>query len=1002
MKTRFSTLLFLAACSYKIEGPTPVVTGAQNERDSSTGPAYLCNAQGDPAAGWLVDALGDKFAPLPTGALTQTSAGVAMPAVSVAGPESYTVPPAYVRFIDKTRMPLAMRTADSAADAHALTPGDYTITVTNLNGASGTSPAGALRVVPPPHITAVSLTASGVSGTTICADQPQTLTITGTNFRTDKNPTVTIGSHIFTGAVTATSITVTIPAGTFSAAETSVAGTVYTVTVTNPEGCAAPAGTDPIAAAQVTAFPTCTVLGTLSVSPRFGYQLRDTPVTITNNFTAPASQGFSGALPKVTIIAPLASGGAAQSIPLRSIAYVDPRTITAVVPVCSGTSFGARSGATPAECPGIAPGGPYDVQVVDPVSGQGKIVGAFTVVSNPPPLITNLNPGSISKAGGSVTVTGTNFDATSSVLLGTPVTGGVEFCTVPVSASPPQTTVQIAVSVPATLSAGCYVEDAAGNHTTTGATGFGLNPPSATGAGQYLVRVQHGSDVASGDFAALLVTNASFKPFDGGVAKSTMVTARGQAGAAIAFDDLGQPFLYVVGGSTNGTDALSSVEVAPVGLFGDLGGDCTSSGCSFRVLGRTPLPAARAGVSLVQRSIGGSVGTSYLYAIAGRTALGAPQATVSRAQVLRNIDAPTMRQITTGAGAGPGAGIWYYKVAALGLSPDVPETLPSDEESASLDPVNARATIKWGCVAGATGYRIYRNATAGGVSNSEVMLKDVAPSCSGTGAGTMTANDDGTVAAGTSKPLPHGALGAWIAAGALGTSRYDHQARTLPNANQDILVMGGCTAASGPGCGASTTSVEALTFANATSAVDPTIAAVGSGLIARDRFGAGIATNGTANVSAGKTFVLVFGGETNGTEISGGTSTVQVADIVAEGPTPAFTFSAPGGPNNIGVGGWTDIVANQGFSLQTKMSNQSIDTVSGSLGTGPFSVTTDFSVSFSNTGGVGYTVGGTRFLCGEQLFRAFIYLVGGFPNGAASGAPAAYAAPTNTVELFEY
>jgi len=51
---------------------------------------------------------------------------------------------------------------------------------------------------------------------------------------------------------------------------------------------------------------------------------------------------------------------------------------------------------------------------------------------------------------------------------------------------------------------------------------------------------------------------------------------------------------------------------------------------------------------------------------------------------------------------------------------------------------------------------------------------------------------------------------------------------------------------------------------------------------------------------------------------------------------------------------------------------------------------------------VSYTAGGDRFLCGEQLFRAFIYIVGGFPSGAASGVPAAYAAPTNTVELFEY
>ncbi len=855
-------------------------------------------------------------------------------------------------------------------------------------------------MIPPPHITAVSLTAAGGAGTNLCADQAQILTITGTGFRTDLNPTVTIGNHTFTGTETATTITVTIPAGTFTAAETSVAGTIFTVKVTNPEGCSAPAGTDPISVAQVTAFPSCAVLGTLSISPRFGYQFRDTPVSITNVFSAPATKGFSGALPKVSILAPLAATpGTTQSIPMRGIAFVDPKTVTAVVPVCSGTSFGAPSGAAASDCPGIATGGPYEVQVIDPVSGQGSIVAAFTVVANPPPLVTNLNPGSISTSGASVTVTGANFDATSTVLLGTPATGGVEFCTVPVSSRPAG---QIIVNVPASLNAGCYIEDAAGNHTTTGATGFSLSTPSATGGGQYLVRVQHGTDVSSGDFAALLVTGSSFNPFDGGVAKATMVTARGQAGSVIAFDDLGQPFLYVTGGSTNGTDALSSVEVAPVGLFGDLGGNCTSSGCTFRVLDRTPLPAARAGISLVQRSIGGSVGTSYLYAIAGRTAAGAPQNTIYQAQVLRTLDAPTMRQITAGAGAGPGAGAWYYRVSALGISADVPETLPSDEESVGLDATHTQPTIHWGCVAGATSYRIYRNATAVGVSNSEVVLKDVTPGCSGTGAGTMSATDDGTATAGTTKPLPHGALGAWNTAGTLSTSRFDGQARTLPNATQDILVMGGCTAASGPGCGTSTTSVEKLTFTNPTDSTPGSVSAIGSGFAARDRFGVGIATAGTADVAAGKTFVLVFGGEANGSEITGGSSTVAVADIAAEGATPAFTFASTGGPNNIGVGGWTDIVANQGFSLQIKSSNQAIDTVSGSLGTGPFSTTGGFGVSFNNTGGVSYTAGGDRFLCGEQLFRAFIYIVGGFPSGAASGVPAAYAAPTNTVELFEY
>ena len=151
------------------------MSGARNEHDQSTGPAYLCNAQGDPADGWLIDALGDKFAPLPTGALVGT-AGVRMPDVALSGPQAYTVPSARVRFADKTRMPLAMPTKDTTADAHELPPGDYTLTVTNVNGKSG-SAAAAIRVVPPPTIMGVSLarSAGGPASTSLCADQAMIL-----------------------------------------------------------------------------------------------------------------------------------------------------------------------------------------------------------------------------------------------------------------------------------------------------------------------------------------------------------------------------------------------------------------------------------------------------------------------------------------------------------------------------------------------------------------------------------------------------------------------------------------------------------------------------------------------------------------------------------------------------------------------------------------------------------------------------------------------------------
>ena len=552
--------------------------------------------------------------------------------------------------------------------------------------------------------------------------------------------------------------------------------------------------------------------------------------------------------------------------------------------------------------------------MIDPQSGSGSIAGAFTVVSNPPPVVTGLSPASITTSGATVTVAGANFDATSSVLLGNQVTGGGEFCTLAVSSR--TGTTGIAAAVPASIpAASCHVEDAAGNRSpATGGASLSI--------GQYLIRVQHATDVASGDFAALVVTSTSFNPTDSGVAASKLNVKRGQAGTVIAFDDDGNPFLYVAGGSTNGADALDTVEVAPVGLFGDLGGECAGSACKFHLLDRADgsngkLPGARAGLALVQRSVGTG---SYLYAIGGRTATPTVLATVLRAQVLRNADAPTMRQITVATGAGPGAGIWYYKVAALGLSAEAPETLPSDEESVSLA-AGQQPAVKWGCTAGATSYRVYRTPTsdpADAISAKEVALADVGAACSGPGAGTMTFADDGSHTADpTTVPIPHGGLGKWVDTGKTITGRFDLQAKTLPVATLDIAAVGGCVTPSGIACGSaansSTTTVELIPFGAATDLDPASVSGTGALGTGRDRFGMGIATAGTANVSAGKSFLLVFGGETNGTEIAG-SDTVQGADIA----TLSFS-NVTGAPQNIGVGGWGDVISNQAFSEATRI-----------------------------------------------------------------------------------
>jgi hypothetical protein len=386
----------------------------------------------------------------------------------------------------------------------------------------------------------------------------------------------------------------------------------------------------------------------------------------------------------------------------------------------------------------------------------------------------------------------------------------------------------------------------------------------------------------------------------------------------------------------------------------------------------------------VARTLAGD--TSYLYVIGGRTAAPALLGEVWRAPVLRNRDAPTMRPITASTAAGPGAGGWYYKVSALLANGD--ESLPSDEESVFLG-AGERPAVRWGCTAGATKYRVYRTATADQRSNTETFLAEVTRSCSGTGAGTMTFADDGSSAGDTRKPLPRGALGNWVNTGVtLGTPRFDFQAKALPNATNDIVVVGGCTAASGTGCTTSTAVIEKLTFNNATDINPSGGGAAGSGLTARDRFGLSIASASTANVASGKLFLLVFGGETNGAEISGG-STVQGAEL----GNLAFS-DLTGAPNNVGVGGWAEVIANQGFSEATRANNHTLFGRSGTLGSGPFSTPSNFILNL-NAGVPPYAVGGTRFLNGEALFRAFIYVAGGFAADNSF-------TPTATVERFVY
>jgi hypothetical protein len=421
---------------------------------------------------------------------------------------------------------------------------------------------------------------------------------------------------------------------------------------------------------------------------------------------------------------------------------------------------------------------------------------------------------------------------------------------------------------------------------------------------------------------------------------------------------------------------------------------------------------------VVARTIAGD--TSYLYAIGGRTGAGGTAAVSTqllRSQVLRASDAPVMGEIDAQPCAGAAClaqGTYYYRVSALVSDPANPggETLPSDEESAVLDGTQS-AVVHWNCVGAATIYRIYRTTSADQRSNTETFLTTAPTSgCSGPGPGSASFTDDGSVTSsdGTA-PLPAGALGNWVdlSAGAhLGTGRFDFQARAV---GDDFWVVGGCTSASGCTTAAtSTASVERFSFGSATDLTPANAASGGTLQQARDQHAMAVATPATASTGSAS-YLVVVGGEANGTEITktnaANGASIEVALINAGGtltfPAPSNSTGWKGAPQNVGRGGWAEVAANQAFFEMALTGSASANASSSSLcggSTCSLGAVTDFNFNF-NAGFPTYTTNGStnlgsaRFLVGEQLFRAFVYAVGGFNSTSDL-------TPTNTVGRVVY
>jgi hypothetical protein len=289
----------------------------------------------------------------------------------------------------------------------------------------------------PPVISVVSPATGSTSGST-------SVTITGTDL--SGAPSVTFGGVAGTiGLNTSTSITVDTPAGTAGAVD---------VVVTTPYG----------SHTKTSAFSYVAPPAISTVSPASGSTAGGASVTITGtNLSNATSVTFSGTAATITgntatqiiVNTPSKAAGlvdvkvtTAYGSDTRTNAYtyVTPApTISAVSPatglITGGTSvtitgtdftavssvkFGTVSAATynvdsPTQITATAPAGaagPVDV-VVTTATGTATRTNAFTYVT-PAPTISSVAPATGSTTGGtSVTITGTNFAAVSSVKFGT-------------------------------------------------------------------------------------------------------------------------------------------------------------------------------------------------------------------------------------------------------------------------------------------------------------------------------------------------------------------------------------------------------------------------------------------------------------------------------------------------------------------------------------------------------------------------------------------------------
>ena len=256
------------------------------------------------------------------------------------------------------------------------------------------------------------------------------------------------------------------------------------------------------------------------------------------------------------------------------------------------------------------------------------------------------------------------------------------------------------------------------------------------------------SDGPTASWAALSIRNPAENlfPWEAG---TDMVEARRAPGAAAARTSSVERWVYAAGGDEgDASTARSSIERAPIGVYGDLG--------EWELLdGELPAPLTL----MAATTIG-----EWVYLIGGDDGTGA-LASGWRAHVLDPEEVPRFADLSVTDG-GLGAGTWTWRVAALYAATDVSnpggESLAGDPIHATFpaDTAGLGVTLTWDSVDDAVGYRVYRSPAAG-----DTTLEWVADTVD------TSFFDDGLATDPSLTPLPAGALGEWIALPEMASAR---------------------------------------------------------------------------------------------------------------------------------------------------------------------------------------------------------------------------------------